>query len=285
MSEIKIGEILLAQRLITTQQLEDALARQKSLSPPPVLGKLLVRLGYVQEAKLQQILDKFEKRRSFAAVLLTHNYLSPEDLDVALEMSGNELLPLDRVLLNLDFISEENLAKAIATYSDQPFAHLDKRKINVKTGLANAIIAFSAPPHKMVPITIEGKTITIAMNRPMPHKELLRLEDHIKLKVITIIAPENGVMKTQKNFFPLVGSGTVAEKDLEIHDNLMTMIADESDETDAEQDAQQVTERDSLLVKLVNKIIYDACQLKASDIHIEHLPSTRILTMISFLPG
>ena len=272
--KIKIGEILLAQKLITPQQLEDALARQKSLSPPPVLGKLLVRLGYVQEVKLQQILDKYEKRRSFAAVLLAHNYLSQEDLDVALEMSGNELLPLDRVLLNLDFITEENLAKAIATYIDQPFAHLNNRKINVKTGLANAIIAFSAAPHKMVPITIEGKTITIAMNRPIPHKELLRLEDHIKLKVLTIIAPENEIIKAQKSFSLLTGSGN-EEKDLSIHDNLMTMIADESDETDAEQDAQQVTEKDSLLVKLVNKIIYDACQLKASDIHIEPYPGKK----------
>ena len=118
MSEIKIGEILLAQKLITAGQLEDALTRQKSLSPPPVLGKLLVRLGYVQEVQLQQILDRYEKRRSFAEVLLAHHYLSQEDLDVALEMSGNELLPLDRVLLNLDFIDSSGLGACIALNRD-----------------------------------------------------------------------------------------------------------------------------------------------------------------------
>ena len=276
MKDPKIGEILIAQKLITPQQLEDALARQKSLSPPPVLGKLLVRLGYVQEVKLQEILDKYEKRRSFAEVLLALNYVSPEDLDVALEMSGNELLPLDRVLLNLDFITDETLAKAIAAYLDQPFVSLlDNRKINVKTGLANAIIAYSPAPHKMVPLTIEGKTITIAMNRPIPHKELLRLEDLIKLKVITIISPEKEILKIQKKFSILTGTGNVAEKDLEVPDSIMTMIAEETEEPDAEEDAQLMTESDSFLVKLVNKIIYDACQLKASDIHIEPYPGKR----------
>lgn len=38
MSEIKIGEILLAQKLITPVQLQEALEKQKSLSPPPLLG-------------------------------------------------------------------------------------------------------------------------------------------------------------------------------------------------------------------------------------------------------
>ncbi len=149
MSDIKIGEILLAQKIITPGQLEEALAKQQNLSPPPLLGKLLVSLNFVQEPVLQQILDKYEKRRSFAEVLLAHNFVSKEDLDVALEMSGNELLPLDKVLLNLDFVTEETIAKAIAAFGDLPFTHLDNRKSNVKTGLANAIIAFSPAPHKM----------------------------------------------------------------------------------------------------------------------------------------
>jgi type II secretory ATPase GspE/PulE/Tfp pilus assembly ATPase PilB-like protein len=275
MREIKVGEILLEKKLITAQQLEEALERQKSLSPPPVLGKLLVRLGFIQESVLQQLLDKYEKRRSFAEVLISHNYLSQEDLDVALEMSKSESLPLDRVLLNLDFLTEETLARAIAIYVDSPFVHLDNRMSNVKTGLANAIMAFSSAPHKMVPVAIEGRTITIAMNRPLPHKELQRMEDLIKLKVMPVIAPESEIVAAQKRFSILPGSGNIEEKNLEIPDSIMSMIADETEEIDAEQDAQLVTEKDSILVKVVNKIIYDACQLKASDIHIEPYPGKK----------
>jgi type II secretory ATPase GspE/PulE/Tfp pilus assembly ATPase PilB-like protein len=275
MSEIKIGEILLAQKLITPEQLVEALEKQQGLSPPPLLGKLLVRLGYVQEPVLQKILDRYEKRRSFAEVLLAHNYLTQEDLDVALEMSGNELLPLDRVLLNLDFVTEETLAKAIAAFADLPFAHLDNSKSNVKTGLANAIMAYSPAPHKMVPVTIEGRTITIAMNHPLPPQKQQQMEELIKLKVLPVIAPEREIVAAQKRFSILPGSGNVEEKGLKIPESIVTMIADEIEEPAAEQDEQLVTEKDSLLVKLVNKIIYDACQLKASDIHIEPYPGKK----------
>jgi type II secretory ATPase GspE/PulE/Tfp pilus assembly ATPase PilB-like protein len=275
MSEIKIGEILLAQKLITPEQLQEALEKQKNLSPAPLLGKLLVRLNYVQEPVLQQILDKYEKRRSFAEVLLAHNFVSKDDLDVALEMSGNELLPLDKVLLNLDFVTEETIARAIAAFGDLPFTHLDNRKSNVKTGLANAIIAFSPAPHKMVPISIDGRAITIAMNRPLSHQEQQRMEGLIKLKVITVIAPESEIATAQRRFSILPGSGNIEEKMPEIPDSIMTLIADETEEPEIDQDARLVTEKDSLLVKLVNKIIYDACQLKASDIHIEPYPGKK----------
>ncbi|MBE0504239.1 MAG: Flp pilus assembly complex ATPase component TadA [Desulfuromonadales bacterium] len=275
MSEIKIGEILLAQKLITSEQLQEALEKQKSLTPPPLLGKILVRLGYVQEPALQQILDRYEKRRSFSEVLLAHNYLTREDLDVALEMSGNELLPLDRVLLNLDFITEETLARAIATFADLPFAHLDNSKSNVKTGLANAIMAYSPAPHMMVPVSIEGRTITIAMNHPLPQQKQEKMESLIKLKVLPVIAPEKEIAAARQRFSILPGNGNVEEAGPNLPENIVTMLADEFDEPAAEPEEQLVTESDSFLVKLVNKIIYDACQLKASDIHIEPYPGKK----------
>lgn len=275
MDENRIGEILLKQNLITPQQLEEALTRQKALSPAPLMGKLLVRLGYVTESVLQQTLERYEKRRSFNEILLAYKYVTQEDLDVALEMSKSESIPLDRVLLNLDFVTEEILAKAIACYVDRPFTHLDNRQSNVKTGLASAIMAYQPPPHQMVPISLDGRAITIAMNRPLSHKDLQRLEDLIKLKVVIVIAPESEIIAAKQRFSILPGSGNVEGRSLDIPDNIMTMIAAETEEPDSEQDAQLVTERDSLLVKLVNKIIYDACQLKASDIHIEPYPGKK----------
>ncbi len=277
MNDMKIGEILLEQKLITRQQLQEALEKQKLLTPSPLLGKLLVRLGYVQQSDLQQILDKYEKRRSFTEVLLFHKCVSQEDLAVALEMSKNEFLPLDRVLLNLDFITEETLAKAIATYADSPFAHLDTAKSNVKKGLANSIMSFSLAPHKMVPISIDGRatTITIAMNHPLPHDALQRLENLIKLNVMTVIAPEREIQEAQKRFSAFIVKGADEQRGLEIPDNIMDMMADETEENEVELDDYKVTEKDSLLVKMVNKIIYDAYLKKASDIHIEPYPGKK----------
>ena len=287
MNDMKVGELLLEQMLITPEQLAEALERQKTLTPTPLLGKLLVKLGYVKESDLQQILDKHEKRRSFTDILLDFNCVSREDLDVALEMSKNEFLPLDRVLLNLDFVTEETLAKVIAAYVDCPFIHLDSSKSNVKKGLADSIMSFSPPPHKMVPLSIDGKavSITIAMNHPLQYQELQRLEELIKLKVLMVIAPESEINDAQKRFSVLTGSGTFEQRGLEIPENFMEMMADESEEPDLEQDEFKVTEKDSILVKMVNKIIYDAYQQKASDIHIEPYPGKKNIIVRTRVDG
>jgi type II secretory ATPase GspE/PulE/Tfp pilus assembly ATPase PilB-like protein len=205
-------------------------------------------------------------------VLLAHNYLSKDDIDIAQEMSSSEHLPLDRVLLNLDFVTEETLARVIATYFDRSFVHLDKMKSNVKPGLVNSVVSFSTAPHKMVPVAIDGGAITIAMNRPLAYKELQRLEKLIKLKVMTVIATEGEITDAQKRSSVFSGSGFSENNNLEIPDSIMEIMAGETEEIAVEHDAQRVTEKDSLLVKLVNKIIYDAYQQKASDIHIEPYP-------------
>jgi type II secretory ATPase GspE/PulE/Tfp pilus assembly ATPase PilB-like protein len=275
MNNRKLGEILLEEVLITPQQLEEALEQQQKLSPTPLLGKLLLTLGYVNESDLQHVLDTYEKRRTFTDVLLAHNYISKDDLEISQEMSRSEHLPLDRVLLNLDFVTEETLARVIATYFDRSFVHLDKMKSNVKPGLVNSIISFSTAPHKMVPIAIDGGAITIAMSRPLAHKELQRLEKLIKLKVMTVIATESEITGAQKGSSVLSGNGFSDNSSLEIPDSIMEIMAGETDETNVEYDAQRVTEKDSLLVKLVNKIIYDAYQQKASDIHIEPYPGKK----------
>lgn len=240
MNETKIGQILLEQRLIQPEQLEAALEKQQTVSPPQLLGELLVGLDYVKEADLQHILDVYQKRQLFTTVLLAQNSLSKEDLEVALEMSRSEQLPLDRVLLNLDFVTEETLARAIATYIDRSFVHLDKIRSNVKTGLAKSIISFSTAPHKMVPIAIDGKAITIAMNRPLPNKELKRLEELIKLKVMTVIAPESEIVEAQLRDSVLSGGGNLEDRGIELPDSIMEIMAGETEETAVEHDAQRV---------------------------------------------
>ncbi len=274
MNDMKVGDILLEQMLVTPEQLHEALELQKTLSPSPLLGKLLVKLGYLKESDLQLLLDRHEKRQPFTEVLLALGCVTKEDLDVALEMSGNEFLPLDQVLLNLDFVTEEALAKAIATYVDRPFVRLKQAKSNVKKGLATSIISFCTPPLMVVPVTMDGVSITIAMTHPLPYNELRRLEAQIKLKVITVIAMRSEIARAQNLFTAFSVNDEVEQRGLELPHSMMALMAEELEEPELELelDLYKVTEKDSLLVKMVNKIIYDAYKNKASDIHIEPYP-------------
>ncbi len=285
MLEKKIGEILIENRLLTQAQLDEALVRQKEAPVYENLGRVLVSMGHISEATLQKSLDMYDKRQKFMEVLLNYKFITKDELEIASEMSNSEHQPLTRVLLNLDFLNFESLAKALSIHYDRPFIHLSGRLPEIKTGLAKSIISYVDEDRKMVPVGVEGRTITIAMSRPLEPRDLQRLEDNIKLRVETVIAPEDEIVAAQKLFSTLTSQTGAQLRDIEIPDSIVELMASDKNEPEIEMEAKGVTEKDSLLVKLVNKIIYDAWTRRASDIHIEPAEGKRDIVVRMRIDG
>ncbi len=271
MKEKMLGEILLEFRMITEEQLEEALVRQRNSREFDKLGAILVNLGYLREPMLQKALDQYERRQKFVEVLLNYKFVTEEEIDLAYEMSLNEHLSLFKVLTNLDLMNFESLAKAISIYYNLPFVHLSDRITNVKTGLAKSIINFIAGERKLVPVVQEGRKVTIAVSRPLESNELKKLEDHLNMKIEMVIAPEDEIIKAQQYFSVTTVQEGKPVRAI-IQDSIQEIVGSDTAPHEIEQEAQSVTEKDSLLVKLVNKIIYDAWTRRASDIHIEPGP-------------
>jgi type II secretory ATPase GspE/PulE/Tfp pilus assembly ATPase PilB-like protein len=276
MKEKMLGEILLEYQMISEAQLDEALAAQEHSAEAEKLGSVLVRLGYLKEPALQRALDQYEKRQKFAEILINYKLVTEEELDLAYEMSLSERISLFRVLLNLDFLNYESLAKAISIHSGLPFIHLSGKPPEIKTGLAKSIIALGgAGERKLVPVALEDRKITIAMSRPMEQKDLLRLEDHLNLKVEAVIAPEDEIINAQQGFsvtpIPETSLTTSRGSRSTVQDSIQKLVAGETEVSDSEKEISShfVTETDSLLAKIVNKIIYDGWTKRASDIHIE----------------
>lgn len=266
-----LGEILLECRVITAEQLQEAVAKQKESAGEEKLGAILIDLGYLKEADLQKSLDQYDLRQKFIEVLLNYKFLTKDELDLAYDMSLSERISLFKVLLNLDFLNFESLAKAISIHSGLPFIHLSGNIPDIRTGLAKSIISLGTDKRKIVPVAVERNKVTIAISRPLEHKELLRLENHLKMKVEVVIAPEDEIVKTQQQFSASVSAETVPVKGSRatVSNSIQELVAGAVEAPEVEKASQFVTETDSLLAKLINKIIYDAWTKRASDIHIE----------------
>jgi len=72
-----------------------------------------------------------------------------------------------------------------------------------------------------------------------------------------------------------------------VPDSIVELLSKSSvtDEPEVEEETKKVTERDSVIVKLVNKIIYDAYMAKASDIHIEPYPGKKDVVVRTRVDG
>lgn len=278
----RLGELLIEQGLISQEQLDEALEMQK-MFPDQTIGQLLCRLGYIRESDLSLVLDQKNKRRKLADILLNDGVIDQQKLAQARDLSRQNDIPLERSLLKLQFIDEEQLARSVATQYDLPYVEVNA--LSLDPGLARYISSVYAQKHLLVPISMIGNTLTLAMVQPLRHHDIRQLEDNIRLRIISVISSEASVLGAIKILYrvDLAPSTTAAD---EVHFDLVPdSISDllnktqAIDEPEVEEEVRKVTEKDSVIVKLVNKIIYDAYMKKASDIHIEPYPGKRDVTV------
>lgn len=270
MSAKKVGEILVENRLISEDQLREALELQKVFPDQPV-GRLLCKLGFLSENELSYILEQTGKRQKLGDILLRERLIDQERLDQARVVAKRDGIALERALRKLRLVEEEPLAKAVALQYDLSFVHINTLEIEAE--LARYINPSFAQKQRIVPISKIGNTITLAMAYPIKLQELKDFEQSIRARIIPVIATESEILTAQQRLYRTSVSTAASfdESDLEIGPGSISEIlgANAEDEPDIEDEVKKVSERDSIIVKLVNKIIFDAHQSRASDIHIE----------------
>jgi len=272
MNERKIGELLIEQNLITRDQLLEALDVQKSF-PDQLVGQILCKLGYLSDSDLSFVLDQKNKRRKLIDILAADGIIDQKKISYAREVCLKNNISLEEALLVLNYVDEESLSKSVASQYDMPYIQISDQ--NIDLSLSRYISAVYAQKRRIVPISIIGNTLALAMAQPLKPNDMRELEDSIGLKIISFIATETSISKFIKQLYNIETAGSVTAgegKNIDlVPDNILNLLSMSSanDEPDIEDEIKKVTEKDNVIVQLVNRIIYDAYKNKASDIHIE----------------
>lgn len=288
MSLKKVGDLLVEQKLISEENLHEALELQKVFPDQPV-GQLLCKLGFIRESDLSLVLDLKNKRRKLTDILLASGLIDHQNISHANELGKQSNIPVEKALLKLNYIDEENLSKAIASQYDMPYIQINSQSLDLS--LSRYISAVYAQKQRIAPISKIGNTLTLAMVTPLKSQDIRDLEDSIRLKIISAIATETSLSTSLKRLYNIDISSTITAND-EVNldltpDSIVDLLSKSSagDEPEVEEETKKVTEKDSVIVKLVNKIIYDAYMNKASDIHIEPYPGKKDVIVRTRIDG
>ena len=274
----KVGELLVEQKLISEEQLLEALDLQKVFPDQPV-GQLLCKLGFIKESDLSSLLDQKNKRRKLTDILLSSGLIDQQKISHAREVGKQSNITLEKALSKLNYVDEDTLSKAIANQYDMPFIQINTQDLDLS--LSRYISAVYAQKQRIAPISKIGNTLTLAMAQPLKSNDIRELEDSIRLKILSAIATETSIAKSLKRLYNIdIVSTTTANDEVNLDivpDSIIDLLSktSEGDEPEVAEETKKVTEKDSVIVKLVNKIIYDAYMNKASDIHIEPYPGKK----------
>jgi|WetSurMetagenome_2_1015567.scaffolds.fasta_scaffold00077_44 type IV pilus assembly protein PilB len=263
----KLGEILIAQGMITNEQLLEALQVHKRTGVS--LGTVLVNLGYITEDDLTGVLGaqiQLEQRKRIGEILVDQGLVTPDQLQQGLEEQKKTGHMMGKCLVDLKFISEDKLVDALSAQLDIQRVVLENFTFN--RDLVARIPEEMARRYKAIPLFEKDGALTVAMADPSN----LRTIDHFKFKtgkgIEPVIATEKSIMAAiEKNYS--TGVEQMAELLGATHVEDLDVVKHEQEE----EDAALTDEEGKQIVKLVNLIITQAVNENASDIHIEPMDS------------
>lgn len=201
--------------------------------------------------------------KKIGQIFLEAGYINEVQLVEALATSKKTRMPLSSTLYKMNLVSIEQLKEVLSAQKGMELVSAEQ--LNVQEKVLNILSEDFIKTNKVIPLSSDGKTLTIGMVNPDDKKavkDIIYLTgQRTKILMLTHFEFENCV----NNFY---GSSKRATKEI------IQQLEDESLELDIEESLWDQVERelsDSTggVAKFTNKIITDAIDTKASDIHIE----------------
>jgi len=201
--------------------------------------------------------------------LLDKNLIDEKVLEKAIIHPDVAKIGIDSVLIRDFGVARENMAKNLSFYFGTEFIGYEPAAQPLDDDLLKRVKPERLVKEGWVPFRIENGILHILMEDPSD----LSRHDTIKFvypeyKRISYIGAFRDDVQNYINLFYRYGSSVATGSSI---NDLLNKL-DSSDEPEIESESQKVSEQDSVIVQLVNKIIMDAVHKKVSDIHIEPYP-------------
>lgn len=285
-----LGEILLNSRRVSRHDIDNALKEQQH-NRGQRLGELLAKNHVITREDLAIALKRQGNMpvMRLGEALLQMNFITQEQLDTALaEQKNDRKRPLGQLLVNARAIDEQQLKQALAEKLGIPFVELDT--FPVEFDAISRIGEDIARKHCAMPLYVEHGAVVVALSDPLSAQAIDALRFHSQMRIATVMAAKEDIQRAiLRCYGPAVSATTFWDaapmeaktapvpaptnnaQEKSRTEELVTQL-NLSMTQPVEVVEPQVNESDNNLVKLVNKIMIDASQQHATDIHIENYP-------------
>ncbi len=203
------------------------------------------------------------------ALLLRHGIIDAEQLEKARDLVRNqeEKTAISSALIKLEILSEDDLLEFLVRNLEYPSVTLED--VDINPDVAKLIPTEMAQKYRAIPYAQIDNTLKVAMSDPTDLDAIDDIRFRTRLEVDVSVALESEIKMSLDKYYDTglkVGEMMEGFSDEDID---VAQDVEESDISDMETMA-----KDSKVVKMVNYILMQAINRKASDIHIEPYEKT-----------
>ncbi|MEO8164803.1 MAG: ATPase, T2SS/T4P/T4SS family, partial [Betaproteobacteria bacterium] len=256
-----LGEMLAEQRHDTVDFVKIGLQFQSELRTQRI-GDYLTASQIISRDLLEQVLkdtDHSQSENMLGEILVREKVLTQQELDAAVgSQRRDRKLPLGEILVEMGVLDRTNLNRLLVRKLGIPF--VDATRFEIEPDVLMLVERRLAEKHHVMPLFRSKNEIIVAMENPTDPEPVHDLRFYTKLRVVPVMASGESILAAIRTHY---GKHEAAR-------NVRALTS--SVAVDGKRDEpleQPVTESDNALVRIVNQIILDAYERKASDIHIE----------------
>ena len=276
----RIGEVLLAQRSVTPQQVDSAVSTQQTLRQQKI-GDILVMRQVVSPEQLLEAIDRQSKMPlvRIGEALVSLGMVTDRQLQEALSQQKNDRsVPLGELLVRMGVVSPVDLRTALARKMGYPLVNLDVFPVEPE---ALRRLSYSVALRlQVMPLLVREGRLVIAMGDPARRRAAVdEVEFNAQMKVVAVLAHSASLEAALHAAYdkiggasgqrPTLGSGLLGESTVHDTDKLVETLEKEGSNAD---DDQPIEQSDNSLVRLINNMVIEAHREGVSDIHIESYP-------------
>ncbi|OVE73780.1 hypothetical protein BVX93_00855 [bacterium B13(2017)] len=199
-------------------------------------------------------------------ILLEKGLITEIQLKDAEEERKNKGEKLSKILVQKGFIDERKLMGALGEHLGIPPIDLSKLKLDPE--VVELVPQNVCEFYCMIPVAKIGNALSVAMADPLNVFAIDDIKLMTGMEIVPTIATETEIIEVLKNYYTSKSG--------------MTEVLDDVDDMELADDKQEEMDLDKLtadgdeapVIKIVNVILKEAIESKASDIHIEPLEKT-----------
>lgn len=199
----------------------------------------------------------------FTEVLLRRGVISPEQLAEAQQMASEHDKDIGQCLIHLEYATGEDVVRALAEFHGMRF--IDLTGITIPESIIELVPEAVARENSVIPIGDEDNVLTVAVSDPFDLETIEKLRFILNRRIETVLAPEEAIQGAINRQYGQI-EGESADSMLQ---EFTDTAIDFTETTEDVSGGEAVDENSAPVVRLVQLLISEAVQLRASDIHVE----------------
>ena len=205
----------------------------------------------------------------FGDFLVKKRIIGPEQLQEAETVSTSRRLRLQEVIVQLGYASPEHVWRALAEM--HKYEYYDLNSVPIPPAVVELVPESVARENAVIPFSEEDGKLKVVVSDPEDFETFDKLQFILNRKVEIGIATKESILEAINRNYGQVDGESADSMLQEFTDTAIDFTETEGDDDSNDDDV--VDETSAPIVRLVQLMITEAVQLRASDIHIEPFES------------